>query len=344
MTSTGYREVAFEDEIITLDVTTDVPPSSSLDDVVTTELSSDQQLEKNSDPVPLSSTSPADEHTNIITVDEAIERLGMGWFQFLVLTAAGLCFAADAMQVLLLSFLSKVLRLEWNLGDDETAFITSTLFIGAIFGTLTLGPLADRKGRKPVFLLSASIISTFGVLVAFVTNYWSLLASLFMVGWGVGGLTVPFDILAEFLPADARGKNLLVIEYFWTIGVLFVVCIAYMTLGTGENVNAWRLFVVLCTLPCWFSVLIGYYYVPESPRWLCTQGRCQEALVILRKAAKINGHDPEFLFPSEMELEDEEEEESDFRELFSPRWRWTTLKLVSNFLHRFHGLFFLIVI
>jgi MFS family permease len=268
----------------------------------------------------------------------------MGWFQFLVLTAAGLCFAADAMQVLLLSFLSKVLRLEWNLGDNETAFITSTLFIGAIFGTLTLGPLADRKGRKTVFLLSASIISVFGVLVAFVTNYWSLLASLFMVGWGVGGLTVPFDILAEFLPADARGKNLLVIEYFWTIGVLFVVCITYTTLGTGENVNAWWLFVILCTLPCWFSVLIGYYYVPESPRWLCIQGRCQEALVILRKAAKINGHDPEFLFPSEMELEDEEEEESDFCELFSPRWRWTTLKLVSNFLHRFHGLFFLIVI
>ena len=138
---------------------------------------------------------------------------------------------------------------------------------------------------------------------------------------------VPFDILAEFLPADSRGKNLLVIEFFWTVGVLFVVGIAYSTLGHGDNANAWRLFVVLCTIPCWISVFIGYCYVPESPRWLCTQGRCEEALVILRKAAKINGRDAVFLFPEEMDLEDDEEEESNFCELFSPRWRWTTMKL-----------------
>jgi hypothetical protein len=123
------------------------------------------------------------------TVDEAIERLGMGYFQLVVLTAAGLCFAADAMQVLQLSFLSQVLRIEWHLSDEDAAFITSILFVGAIFGTLTLGPLADKKGRKPVFLLAASIISCFGTVAAMVTDYWSLLASLFMVGWGVGGLT-----------------------------------------------------------------------------------------------------------------------------------------------------------
>jgi ABC-type nickel/cobalt efflux system permease component RcnA len=51
----------------------------------------------------------ADEH---ITVDEAIERFGLGKFQFYVLTAAGLCFASDAMRILLLSFLCKVLKSE----------------------------------------------------------------------------------------------------------------------------------------------------------------------------------------------------------------------------------------
>jgi hypothetical protein len=134
-----------------------------------------------------------DSGDNCITVDDAIERLGTGTFQLVVLTAAGLCFAADAMQVLLLSFLSEVLRFDWTLSDDETASITSMLFFGAIFGTLTLGPLADRIGRKPVFLLAASIISCFGVGVALVSRYWALLANLFMVGWGVGGLTGTFD-------------------------------------------------------------------------------------------------------------------------------------------------------
>jgi hypothetical protein len=127
--------------------------------------------------------------TTTITVDEAIERLGMGLFQCVILTAAGLCFAADAMQVLMLSFLSQVLRIEWHLSDQDTALITSILFVGAIFGTLTLGPLADKIGRKPVFLLAASIISCFGTATAMVTDYRALLATLFVVGWGVGGLT-----------------------------------------------------------------------------------------------------------------------------------------------------------
>ena len=148
-----------------------------------------------------------------------------------------------------------------------------------------------------------------------------------MVGWGVGGLTVPFDILAEFLPSNARGKNLLVIEYFWTLGVLFVVCVAYFALGNGQEVDNWRFFVTTCSIPCWMSIVIGYCFVPESPRWLCSQGRCEEAIEILRRAAKKNGHDEQRLYPPGMQLRNEENEESDFCELFSPRWRWITLKM-----------------
>jgi MFS family permease len=263
-----------------------------------------------------------------ITVDDAIERMGMGRFQLKILTAAGLCFASDAMQVMLLSFLSEVLKVEWNLTDDETAFITSNLFAGAIFGTLILGPLADKKGRKPVFICAAMIISFFGVAVAFAVNYWSLLALLFLVGFGVGGLTVPFDILSEVLPAASRGKNLLLIQYFWTIGVLMVVGAARFTLGDSGVGGNWRLFVMLCSLPCFTSIFLGCIWVPESPRWLCTQeGRSQEALDIVRMGAKMNQLDADFLFPEGMEIVTEEEEESDFLILFSPRWRWTTLKL-----------------
>ena len=256
------------------------------------------------------------------------ERIGMGRFQLWILTAAGLSFASDAMMVMQLSFLSEVLREEWNLTDDETALITSILFFGAIFGTLFLGPLADSLGRKPVFLAAASIISLFGMAVAFSTNLWSLLGLLFFVGFGVGGITVPFDILSEVLPSASRGTNLLIIEYFWTLGVLLVVAFAHATLQGTDNTN-WRRFMILCSLPCFTSIFLGYFFVPESPRWLCTQtGRSQEALHIVRKAASQNGLDADFLFPhSALLLEEQEEESSGFRELFSPRWRRITLLL-----------------
>lgn len=142
-----------------------------------------------------------------ISVDDAIDRLGMGKFQYLILVAAGLCFAADAMEVLLLSFLSIVLQEEWGLTDEETAFITSMLFAGALVGTSILGPLADRWGRKPVFTLAASIIAFFGAGTALCANYEEVLGVMFIVGFGVGGLTVPFDTLAEFLPSQGRGTS-----------------------------------------------------------------------------------------------------------------------------------------
>ena len=115
------------------------------------------------------------------------------------------CFAADAMEVLLLSFLSIVLQQEWDLSRDKTAFITSTLFAGALIGTSVLGPLADTWGRRPVFLLAATMIAIFGVGTALVNNYEQLLVVMFIIGFGVGGLTVPFDTLAEFLPSEGRG-------------------------------------------------------------------------------------------------------------------------------------------
>ncbi len=114
------------------------------------------------------------------------------------------------MEVLLLSFLSTILTVEWGLQGHETDVLISVVFLGAMFGTLVLSPLGDMVGRRPVFSLTAAIIAVFGVGTAFCTNYEALLCVRFMVGFGVGGLVVPFDTLAEFLPAEYRGPNLLV--------------------------------------------------------------------------------------------------------------------------------------
>ena len=153
-----------------------------------------------------------EEEEEWITVEEGIERIGLGWFQAKILIASGLCFAADAMQVILLSFLTLILKEEWSLSDGRTESITSCLFAGSLLGTLVLGPAADHVGRRPVFLVSAIIISIFGLGTALSNNYWTFMFLLFWVGFGVGGLVVPFDLLAEFLPSAGRGKGLLSIE------------------------------------------------------------------------------------------------------------------------------------
>ena len=204
-------------------------------------------------------------------------------FRRRVLWAAGLCFTADATEVMLLSFLSLTLQSEWELSPRQTASMTACVFAGSLVGTLTLGYLGDHYGRRPAFLLSSAIISLFGVFTAFATGYASLLGIRFAVGFGVGGLTgrceiaflvarhftnsmcpfrasshSAFDIFAEFLPKKHRGKQLLFIEYFWTLGSLMTPLFAYLVLETS-----WRLFVILCAIPCVISGFMGLCLVPE---------------------------------------------------------------------------------
>mmetsp|Transcript_12471 Transcript_12471/g.22660 ORF Transcript_12471/g.22660 Transcript_12471/m.22660 type:complete len:125 (+) Transcript_12471:555-929(+) len=123
----------------------------------------------------------------------------MGIFQRRILWAAGLCFAPDSMEILLLSFLTVVLRQDWQLTQTQTSTITFSVFAGALLGSLTLGPLGDSVGRRPVFTLAATIISFFGLLMALANSYASLLLLMkFLVGFGVGGLTVPFGMYSFY--------------------------------------------------------------------------------------------------------------------------------------------------
>ena len=141
----------------------------------------------------------------------------------------------------------------------------------------------------------------------------------------IGGLTVPFDILAEFIPTKDRGRYLLLIEYYWTAGSMLVPIIAYYTI---ELADSWRLFVAVCAIPCIISLFAGMMYVPESPRWLILKGRNEEALHILRKAALMNGKDPRELFPQGCYICNEEAEEgSSCMDLFQPKWKRITLLL-----------------
>jgi len=143
----------------------------------------------------------------------------------------------------------------------------------------------------------------------------------------VGGTTVPFDILAEFLPAKQRGKYLLYTYFFWTAGSMAVPVLGYLSFGSGKS---WQLFVLLCAIPCSLSVICGLLFVPESPRWLVSKGREEEALAILREGAITNGRNGDYLWSgggSVKLIKEQVQEESNFAVLFQPKWRRLTLLL-----------------
>ena len=167
----------------------------------------------------------------------------------------------------------------------ERASISAVVFSGQLVGGFFWGPMADRYGRKRAFLCACVVIVTAGLLSGTSTSLEMLLTFRAFVGFGVGGLTVPFDLLLEFLPINERGKYLLYIEYFWTMGSLFVSGVAWALL----DVIGWRGLAYLITVPVFLCSALSIMNLPESPRWLHLKGRIGEAETVIRRAASESG-------------------------------------------------------
>ncbi len=157
-----------------------------------------------SDTTPSSSTVTLNSENNnndeTISIDEAIDRIGNGKFQQQLMFATGTAFMADSVEIMLLSFLTLVLSYEWDWRGDndspiEIPIITSSVFAGALIGTLFLGNLGDRLGRRPVLFIAAFIICFFGVLSALCNSFISLLIVRLLVGFGIGGKNECYNVL-----------------------------------------------------------------------------------------------------------------------------------------------------
>jgi len=218
------------------------------------------------------------------TLDEVIDTMPVGRFHWRLLAICGLSFMADSMEVTLLSFISMCASVQWNLEDSEMASITSAVFAGQFIGGLFWGPIADRFGRRKAFIACICIISSAGVGASFAPNYPVLLCLLMMNGFGIGGLTVPFDLLAELVPSEGRGKWLVAMNYFWTGGSMYVIISAWLILSR----YGWRLLTFLTAIPVLIASIVCFFWLPESPRWLLETGQIAEAERVIKEAIAFN--------------------------------------------------------
>nr|XP_061801649.1 organic cation/carnitine transporter 2-like [Nerophis lumbriciformis] len=174
---------------------------------------------------------------------------------------------------------------EWDLVCDDqwkVPFASSTLFVGYLIGSLISGQLSDRFGRKKIVFLSlgAQCIS---VLLQSFSQSWRMFCITFLL---VGASQISLYISAFVLGTELLSKTLRVI--FTTLGAFLFYCIGYMVLPwIAYAIREWRTLLAVLSatsvvyLPLW-------WFIPESPRWLITQGRVAEAEAIVREAARKN--------------------------------------------------------
>ena len=145
------------------------------------------------------------------SIDDAISKIGIGPFQYKLLFLTGLIWAADAMEMMLLTFLIPKLREDWDLQSPYDGMIGFVVFFGMFLGAATFSILSDRYGRRKVVIFCNLGCAIFGTLAAASPNIAFLLFTRFCVGFTVGGAAVSFVLFAEYSPKKIRGA-LLIIE------------------------------------------------------------------------------------------------------------------------------------
>ncbi|WP_019395389.1 sugar porter family MFS transporter [Priestia filamentosa] len=171
-----------------------------------------------------------------------------------------------------------------DLNSVTQGLVTSALLFGAAFGAIFGGRLSDHHGRRTNILYLAVLffISTLGC--TFAPNATVMIISRFVLGLAVGGasVTVP-AYLAEVSPSERRGRIVTQNELMIVTGQLLAFTFNAI-LGTtlGHNPEVWRYMLPIAAIPA-VILFFGMLKVPESPRWLVSKGRSQEALTVLEK-------------------------------------------------------------
>jgi sugar porter (SP) family MFS transporter len=175
-----------------------------------------------------------------------------------------------------------MIKSQFSLSDSGLGTVAALLTIGCLIGAFITGTFTEKYGRKKVMITTAIlfIISALGCAMA--TSAAMLIAFRLLSGFVVGITSVVGPLyISEISPAPNRGRLVSLNQFAITFGILLAYILDYLLFGLGEN--SWR---YMLAIPCIFGVFYLVFLVtslPESPRWLLSKSRREEAIVIMKK-------------------------------------------------------------
>src|SRR4051794_12143895 len=216
-----------------------------------------------------------------------LDRLRWGRFHTLVVVALGITWILDGLEVTLAGAVSGALkespRLQFSNADIGLA--SSAYLAGAVLGALLFGWLTDRLGRKRLFFITLAVYLVATAATALSWNVWSFALFRFLTGAGIGGeYTAINSTIQELVPARYRGWTDLVINGSFWIGAAVGAAGSIVLLDPAvlDPDIGWRLaFLIGAALG--LVIFVMRLWIPESPRWLMTHGRSDEANAIVRE-------------------------------------------------------------
>lgn len=223
-------------------------------------------------------------------VEEVLREGGLTSFHRSVVFLTGFAWTFVAFEIILISLVLPAIGAEFGIFDLATfaptaplqygAVVSATL-VGSFMGSLSLGRLADARGRRTLFQASIVMYSVFTALTALSFNTASLFLLRLLAGIGLGGmLVIDPSILSEYPPPQNRGRFLVFLDFFWPGG--FLLAIGFWYLFIIQLGGMWRLLFLVAAFPAFLAYLFRRA-VPESPYYLARQGRLEEAASVLSR-------------------------------------------------------------
>ncbi|WP_341882268.1 MFS transporter [Synechococcus sp. UW140] len=172
---------------------------------------------------------------------------------------------------------------QFSIDQTTKGFITAATLAGILIGALFLGGLADRFGRKPVFI-GEMVLLLIGLLGAsFSSSSELLIFWLFIMGLALGAdYPTAHLVISESIPASIRGRLVLGAFSFQALGAVIGTAICAVVLSSKPELSTWRIFYLLPVIPV-ALVAWGRIFLPESSHWLLSKGHLTKAEKQLRK-------------------------------------------------------------
>lgn len=255
------------------------------------------------------------------------------FFMAVIAATGGLLFGFDTGVV---SGAIPFLQKDFAITDSAVELIITAGLVGAFLGALFGGKITDRVGRRKILLVSGLIFSVGALWSGLASNPASLIAARLFLGLAIGtsSFAVPLYI-AEISPTKIRGTLVSMFQLMITIGIL----VAYFSdyaFADEEDTASWRPMFYVGVLPA-LILFCGMMLMPESPRWLFSRGRDEEAMDVLRRT---EGNNAERVASSlKADIERDAQNYSCWGDLFKTTWKEPVIIAVGlMFIQQFVGI------
>lgn len=195
------------------------------------------------------------------------------------------------------STFKSTLATEWDLVCDQKSVnrVTATIFfMGVMTGAALFGYLSDRFGRKRTLLVSYITTTLFAFASVFSNSFPAFAAMRFFTGFGISGISIVSIVLCvEWVDIKHRTAVGVLMSMDWSVSTAILPGVAYL-------LNDWRYLTAAVTSPL-FLAMMSWRLLPESARWLISNGKVESAHIYLSECAKVNGRE-EFMADLKPEL------------------------------------------